>query len=758
MAGCKRDWRGVSALALICGAMLAGEAKAAPAAAAKGGESATVADLIVTAERRAENLQTTAISATVLDQATLEAKGVTGLTSLQFAAPGLQISDYSSANTFNIRGIGQAQVDIDLPSGVVIYRDGVPTLTGYFQNAPYYDISSVEVLRGPQGTFVGKSAAAGAIFIRTRDPELGKFGGDLMGGVGSDTYLEGTAVLNAPIGDTFAIRLAFHGEHRDSLFDSLGTNPLPGGANSGGPRTGDDTRKLTSLRVGLRWKPTDSFDGILKVDYDYLHFGCHCTTGFIPSTGVEEDMRNPLVNGHNLYIDKGVRASLNLNYTFNGGFLLKSLTGFSQVKTRADWDINGDNPLPSGFRSGGQFTNYSQEFDLVSPADKPLRFTGGVFLQRYVNSIPQFPAAGFAIFTDNSTTPLVSTSWKRNDHNVGVFGQLAYDLTPRLELQAGVRWSRFWFDQFNQALIFPGFLNIPLNELPGGAKAKLDEDSVDWKLNANYRLSDTQFVYGLISRGHTPGSVNILTAAGAPPGQKDAYKPMEVINYEAGLKSTLADGHVHTQLAAYYQTFKNYQAGFALAAGAGVPALDTISEFRNAKTTSTIYGVEFGAQGVWGDLAVDLGMAYSHSELGSFGLVQNIFAPVYGGPASIDLNGTTTPFAPEFTGNVGAAYTVHADWLGDGATVTPRIDVATKTKSYASLFHNRATLLPAVTLVNANVRYARGPWWGEIWATNVFDETYPSAKQNVTGAGGAIAGIVYMGQPRLFGVRIGREF
>jgi len=60
--------------------------------------------------------------------------------------------------------------------------------------------------------------------------------------------------------------------------------------------------------------------------------------------------------------------------------------------------------------------------------------------------------------------------------------------------------------------------------------------------------------------------------------------------------------------------------------------------------------------------------------------------------------------------------------------------------------------------VNANVRYARGPWWGEIWATNVFDETYPSAKQNVTGAGGAIAGIVYMGQPRLFGVRIGREF
>src|SRR5689334_9097766 len=94
-----RYWAAASAVALICSGVLAGQALA------QATRPNTVGELVITAERRTENLQTAAISATVLDQELLEAKGVVGLTALQFAAPGLQISDYSSANTFNIRGI-----------------------------------------------------------------------------------------------------------------------------------------------------------------------------------------------------------------------------------------------------------------------------------------------------------------------------------------------------------------------------------------------------------------------------------------------------------------------------------------------------------------------------------------------------------------------------------------------------------------------------------------------------------------------------
>jgi outer membrane receptor protein involved in Fe transport len=86
------------------------------------------------------------------------------------------------------------------------------------------------------------------------------------------------------------------------------------------------------------------------------------------------------------------------------------------------------------------------------------------------------------------------------------------------------------------------------------------------------------------------------------------------------------------------------------------------------------------------------------------------------------------------------------------------VDVAGKSHSYASLFHNRATFLEGVTLVNASLRYEGGDWWGLLYATNLFDKSYAGAKQNVTGASGIIEGIVYRGPPRLFGLRIGRNF
>src|SRR5262245_60578313 len=122
--------------------MVWGSGASAQEQATKGQEP--IETVVITAERRTEDLQTSAISATVLGAEELELKSVYGLTGLQFAAPNLYISDYSSANTFNIRGIGQSSVNFEYPNGVQIYRDGVPTLTGYFQNSPYFDLASVE--------------------------------------------------------------------------------------------------------------------------------------------------------------------------------------------------------------------------------------------------------------------------------------------------------------------------------------------------------------------------------------------------------------------------------------------------------------------------------------------------------------------------------------------------------------------------------------------------------------------------------------
>ncbi len=779
----------------------------------------TVAPLVVTAERRVENEQTTAISATVLDTKMLEAKGVVGLTTLQYAAPGLQISDYSSANTFNIRGIGQSQVDVDLPSGVVIYRDGVPTLTGYFQNAPYYDMASVEVLRGPQGTFGGKSASAGAVFIRTRDPELGSYSGDLITGAGNHDFFEVTGVVNLPVSQTLAVRLSVHSEARDSLFDSLTSNPIPGGLAvtgiSGGPLKGDDDRRLLSGRIGVLWEPNDHFHAVLKTDVDYLHFGSHATSGFDPATGLQENPADPISNGPNTYTDKGVRSSLNMSYEFDGGYKFSSLTGFSTVKTRADWDVNGPDPFAFYFKSGGRFTNYSQEFNLTSPADRKISWVGGVFLQRYLNVIPSSPQAGFSFNVDNQIflnglglgflypsvvgpdAVLEASPWDKKEWNLAGFGQVDYKITDSLDLQLGGRVGYYEFTQFTNFMLYPGTLNIPLEGAPGapepdGHHQKYSEDSFDWKVNLGYKLNPDQYIYALISKGHTPGSINF--GFNGQTADHLTYKPMDVINYETGWKGTFFGGQLTTQLDGYYETFKNYQAYFGVPAGPGTPAglsaIDALFQARNALTTSIIYGMEAGAQGHFGDLELDGGLALFKSRLGSFGQVNNPFCVlysfdaactmintaskyygVYGTSAQIIENGAETPFSPSVTANVGAAYTFHLDQAKGSLTMTPRIDVAYRSDSYANLFHNPSTLLAGGFLVNASVNFGYGPWTASLWATNLLNRIYAAAKQNVTGDPGSpgtqegdyfpgphVTGIVYMAPPRLFGVRIERSF
>jgi len=726
---------------------------------------AAIETVVVTAERRVENLQNTALSATVLSGHQLEAKGVNGLTALQFAAPGVEIADYASANTFNIRGVGQARVDIDLPSGVVIYRDGVPTLTGYFQNAPYYDMASVEVLRGPQGTFAGKAASAGAVFIRTNDPSTDSFSGNLMVGGGDRDFFETTGVVNLPIDDTLAVRVASHYESRGSLFDSITSNPLPGGANSGGPFVGSDHRDLRSVRVGVTWQPTPEFSATFKIDYDNLHFGSHGTTGFDPLTGMTEDIRHLIANGFHKYVDKGSRASLNLSYDGPWGITVKSLTGFSTVNTVADWDVNGSNPAPFGFFSHGVFTNWSEEIDILSPTDGRFRWVAGAFWQSYLNTIPPadaVPDPGFGFDLNNSVGLEFFTPWRKRELSLSFFGQAEYDLLDDLTVQAGIRTNHYSFNQFTH-LEFP-----PFDLEPGGWTDHYQEDQVDWKFNLNYKLDDDNFFYALVSRGHSPGSRNLACPNffcdffGGTPDPHPAYRPMGVVNYEGGWKSSFFDEQLRTQLDGYYQVFKNYQADFGLAPGPGVPAGLTLSQFQNARTDSTIWGIEFAAQAQFGDLEFDLGAAYSRSRLGDFGLVINPFfgVPGFGGPANIEMDGASTPFAPKFTGNIGGAYTFHLGnvWCLDDLTMTPRLDLAYRGDSYARLFQNPATLIPGVTLLNGNLSFVSGPWMLQVWATNLTDEEYISAKQNVDGAGGVITGIVYGGQRRLFGVRLNRTF
>ena len=179
---------------------------------------------------------------------------------LEFASPSLTVNQNGQSNQINIRGIGKEDNSGTATSAVATYRDGVGTISGFATGEPYYDIASIEILRGPQGTFVGENAAGGAVFVNTRDPEVGgKYDGWVEVGGGDYNEQKASGAINLPINDMFAARVAFnHVVARQLLHGVL--QPALTIKNKG-----LNDVDYNSYRIGLRWIPDDSWDHQIQV-------------------------------------------------------------------------------------------------------------------------------------------------------------------------------------------------------------------------------------------------------------------------------------------------------------------------------------------------------------------------------------------------------------------------------------------------------------------------------------------------------------
>ena len=417
-------WNRTSLLTAICATLFF-----CPDSYAQSGSDADLVleEVIVTAQRRETNLQTTALAVSVLTGQSLIDRGIDNLMRLQYATPSLNISDFGSANVFNIRGIGRSKVDIEIPSGVVIYQDGVPTLAGYFQNEPYFDINSVEVLRGPQGTIVGKSASGGAIFVNTRSPELGETGGNLEGGFGANSLFEARGYLNASSGDTFAFRAAFNYENRDHYYDEIT-----------GPYTGDPgSRDLKSLRLGLLVQASEKLAINVNVSLADLDFGGNVTSSFgDPLYSVPQDA--PFA-----YTDESTRVVLDIDYAFDGGMTFSSLTGYQTLDLLNNLDLNASSDPTYWFESAGKIDLWSQEFNLVSSDDQRLRWVLGLFFQNQKAKLLSIEDKGFVFtggpFFPNLDFPWLGSPWLKDEDDWAAFGHVLFDITPGLELEVASR-------------------------------------------------------------------------------------------------------------------------------------------------------------------------------------------------------------------------------------------------------------------------------------------------------------------------------
>jgi iron complex outermembrane receptor protein len=712
----------VLALALATTCAAGANAQANDEAALKDDPNATqVEQVVVTAERRATNVQTTPIAATVLTGADLEKKGITSVDQLQFAMPSLTVDNFGQGIDFNIRGIGKAEHNSQTTTGVITYRDGVATFPGYLQEEPHYDIASVEVLRGPQGTFVGQNATGGAVFVTSRDPSIeGGHSGYLQGQVGNYDDFGAQGAVNLPISSTLAARVAFNTEFRDSFY------------KISGPWTGDPGRlRSGSGRLGFLWRPTDKLKLVWKTDVSYLDLGSINSDPVLATN----DPFHITANAHLRALDRLVRSDLRADYELANGVTIRSVTGYQRGRTLYATDLDGTSAPISTFKDAVDEEIQSQEINLISPDDRPVTWVLGAYYQHDKYTFPTgrlligLPLGVFDYIIEGSNPK----------HTEALFGQASFQLPSNFQLQVGARYS--WNETTNHVRV-----RVPQFGILVPDEQSLKESKLTGKVSLNWTPNEHNFFYGFVATGFRPGGLNVPATLVLP----DPFRAETVTNYEVGWKRGWLDGRLRTQLDAYYNDYKNFQVII------GNPTNPTASTELNVPSKTEMYGLEAQAEAVFGPFSLDAGLGLMHSELGTFFAVdpRALSATPCGltmGPASpscIDLSGNEQTYAPNFTFNLGAQYVFD---LGGGDTLTPRLNYGHVSAQWATLFENRARgdRVEDRDIVNAQIAWTHKDVITTLYATNLTDQTY---------VGAVNSGLRFVGPPRQFGVRVLKVF
>jgi iron complex outermembrane recepter protein len=711
-------------------------------------------EVVVTAERRTENLQRTAIAATVLNQEDLSKKGVVQMADLQNASPSLSITNAGLTANVNIRGIGLDSGSPSVVPGVATYRDGLwqpPIVT----TGTLYDISSVEVLRGPQGTFVGSNSTGGAIFINTRNPGFDGVQGDVEVKVGnySDWGLNGG--INLPINDTWAARVAVDAEKRESFFRDTGSKLTPSPELFNHPGSLDEK----NIRMGLRGKPTDNLDVLLKVDVEDKSTGGYAyrpvpgTTyaAFAPTDPFTLDYDQATQND-----ELAVRASLKVDWTLgDSGVLLRSLTGDQFMRVHNIYDIDATSstlPGPPAMVNTQAIIErpVTQEFNLISPNTGRLQWILGAF---YLHDIREV-----ALDIKSQTIPqTIEPDFFFVIKSAAAFGQLSYELTPSLQLQAGLRYTHDSnsVPQSSNIRIILGIPGVPDIIVPAGGSET--DSALTGKVALNWTVNDDNFLYAFVAKGAKAGGFN----AAGPGNPQTNFAPEIVWDYELGWKGTFLDKHLRANLGGFWNNYTDLQVG-ALNPGTGQQSLVNAGK-------STIKGVELELHGRFGGFGVDAGGAYVNSKLGALTLVNTEAIPpgtnqpqCTGGltppacfdynPFLLNLSGSQNPFSPQWTFNAGAEYDFP---VGHGGTFTPRLNYSYVGSQWTTLFELPQTdYLHSFGLWNATLTYEQNAWRVQAYGLNLANKLYVSGQS----AAGTNPNNEFLGNPRQFGLRVSRRF
>ncbi|WP_195908471.1 TonB-dependent receptor [Novosphingobium sp. Gsoil 351] len=739
-------WRGTVSIAAL--------ASCVPALAQETADEPTSGtEIVVTAQRRAESVQDVPISITALTGETLTRAGITDTESLSTLTPGLLVQR-SVVGQIRIRGIGNENYTIAGDPGVAVHSDGVYVARAAAGLFDLYDVERVEVLRGPQGTLYGRNATGGVVNVIPNRPGP-EFAARMNASYGNYDALRIDGMVNAPLGDAFAVRVAGLRNRRDGF--TRNTNAAAQARSFGRL----DSKDVWAVRGQIATTGSGPFEARLTAEYNhddsnlpaykYLNRPTALPTSDfgggaaaftkdnlrVVNQGIE--LAIPGTNrsvGSNADVFKTFQTGLALHLSYDfGPVTLSSISGYRDTKFNYLDDGDGADIFYVNYLQQDASKQYSQELQLAGGGGRFEWLLGAFYFRETGDSFIALP------FPFGANLPFyITIDGSAKTRALAGYGELRFAATDRLKITLGGRYSserrkaRYRYEiNFGAPFVANPDLKDTFNAFTP-------------RLVVNYEASDDVNLYASATRGFKSGGFNLLAIQ---PG----FDPEKLWSYEAGIKTTFAGGRGSLNADVFYTDYKDVQ----------VQQIVNLQSVLTNAAAATIKGGEIElAYRPLGGFEVGGSLAYLDATYDNFctGDPTQPAAPISAGCTAanpIDLAGNRFPRAPKWTlaGNLG--YTFE---LGNAGSLALRADARYQSRTFFTQFNRPLISQKGYTTVNA-----RATWTSDderftfgAFVNNLFDKDYFTEVLESGAFNPQLVGQAYVAPPRTYGVTAGVSF
>ncbi|MDC7685285.1 TonB-dependent receptor [Asticcacaulis sp. BYS171W] len=671
-------------------------------------------EVVVTVQKRSESAQKVPVSLTVISGRTLETQHLSDLRDVSRLTPGLLVSAFSySSPTIAIRGASNtfSQIGANKPVAVVVDDVFIPRNSAAVFDL--YGLSSVQVLKGPQGTLFGRNVTGGAVLLDTGKPTLGFVKGSVRIGGGNYGLKQADGLVDLPVGENAAFRLSASLKSHDGYgYDRL----------SGAETDDQDSR---AARAQFRYVPGDRTEVLLGIDYNDDKNGGRTLSS--KAAGSDGNRRTSEVNYPQGFRRDQFGASARIYHDTPIG-KLSSITGYRHSQSGEDYSGTGvsytfltGTATQSVTRDVDEVELLSQEVRYASPKWQYGDFVAGIYLSKE-DAARKLRTRTLRAVTGGVTTDVL-TDQTVTTNSYGLYADGVINLPAKLFLTVGARYTQ---DEKTASLVRTDFVTPASSFTDRDLKA--DWSEVTPRLVLTWAPTNDFRAYASVTKGYTAGGFN--TDAATLSALRTPFNPETVTNKEVGVKSQWFDDRLRVNASVFDMTYDDKQELFFN----NVTRVLSIHNASKARIKGLETEVNFRATD-WLNLSL------------TYGYLDTVYKD-FVIPGGAVYTGNPVASSPKNKGSIAADFRKP---VGNGLVFGSLS--WTSTGSYYTGAAKDANLhIESYDLTNASIGYESGPYSLLLWVRNAGDVDYvltPSTQSVLA---------EYLGEPRTLGFTLSRRF